>query len=146
MREGLAGADIIIEADRIAAVLPAASAPDSLPGTDLRAGMVFPAFADMHTHIDKAHIWERSRNPDGSFIGALSTVQEDREAFWSVDDLRLRMDFSLRAAYAHGTALLRTHLDCMKPQYQTAFEVFREMRAAWAGRVELQAARALRYA
>jgi cytosine deaminase len=25
--------------------------------------MVFPAFVDMHTHLDKGHIWGRAPNP-----------------------------------------------------------------------------------
>jgi cytosine deaminase len=42
--------------------------------------MVFPAFVDMHTHLDKGHIWPRSPNPDGSFMGALTTVRADSAA------------------------------------------------------------------
>ena len=68
------------------------------PGTsvDMQGAMVFPGFIDMHTHLDKGHIWARSPNPNGTFMGALETVQADREARWSRDDVRRRMDFSLR--------------------------------------------------
>jgi cytosine deaminase len=101
--------------------------------------MVWPAFVDMHTHIDKGHIWPRKANPDGTFIGALDAVREDREARWTEDDVRARMEFSLRSAYAHGTALLRTHIDSLPPQHRISWPVFAEMRDRWAGRVELQA-------
>jgi cytosine deaminase len=49
------------------------------------------------------------------------------------------MEFSLRCAYAHGTRVIRTHLDSIPPQDATSWPVFEAMRAAWAGRIELQA-------
>jgi cytosine deaminase len=101
--------------------------------------MVWPAFVDMHTHIDKGHIWPRKSNPDGTFLGALEAVRADREANWSAKDIRARMEFSLRSAYAHGTALLRTHIDSLPPQHDISWPVFAEMRDRWAGRIELQA-------
>lgn len=107
---------------------------------DMAGAMVLPAFTDMHTHLDKGHIWPRSPNPDGTFIGALTTVGADRAARWSARDVAARMEFSLRSAYAHGTAAIRTHLDAIPPQDEISFAVFREKRAEWAGRIDLQAA------
>src|SRR6056297_1277157 len=107
---------------------------------DMKGAMVLPAFVDMHTHLDKGHIWARSPNPDGSFMGALETVAADRAAHWSAVDVRARMSFGLRAAFAHGTAAIRTHLDAIPPQHEISFPVFRELREEWAGRIELQAA------
>ncbi len=109
------------------------------PEVDVKGAMVLPAFVDMHTHLDKGHIWPRSPNPDGTFAGALETVGADRKARWSAADVRARMDFSLRAAYAHGTRAIRTHLDSIPPQDAISFPVFREARAEWAGRIDLQA-------
>ena len=107
---------------------------------DMQGAMVFPAFVDMHTHLDKGHIWTRAPNPDGTFAGALSTVEADRMAHWSAQDVRARMDFALRCAWAHGTRAIRTHLDSRPPQDEISFGVFRETRADWAGRIDLQAA------
>ncbi len=109
-------------------------------GIDMGGAMLFPAFVDMHTHLDKGHIWPRAPNPDGSFMGALTTVGMDREAHWSAADVAARMDFALRCAFAHGTRAIRTHLDSRTPQDDISWPVFREMRDAWAGRIELQAA------
>lgn len=112
------------------------------PGTgqtiDMAGAMVFPAFVDMHTHLDKGHIWGRSPNPDGTFTGALDTVGADREARWSGADLRRRMDFALRCAFAHGTQAIRTHLDSIPPQENITWPVFGELREEWAGRIDLQ--------
>ncbi|WP_138472527.1 cytosine deaminase [Poseidonocella sp. HB161398] len=107
---------------------------------DMAGAMVFPCFIDMHTHLDKGHIWPRSPNPDGTFMGALTTVGRDRVARWSAEDVRRRMEFSLRCAYAHGTRAIRTHLDSLAPQDEISWPVFAEMREAWKGRIELQAA------
>jgi cytosine deaminase len=49
------------------------------------------------------------------------------------------MDFALRAAYAHGTALVRTHLDSAAPQHRISWPVFADMRERWAGKIDLQA-------
>lgn len=114
---------------------------DGPPGerVDMQRAMVFPAFVDMHTHLDKGHIWDRAPNPDGTFMGALNTVASDREANWGAEDVRRRMEFSLACAYAHGTRAVRTHLDSIPPQDGISFPVFREVQSDWAGRIDLQA-------
>ncbi|MDL2405297.1 cytosine deaminase [Rhizobium calliandrae] len=137
--EGLMKADIVVADGLIKDILPAGSAPAEFAKADMRDGMVWPTFADMHTHIDKGHIWERRANPDGSFVGALEAVRADREANWSADDVRKRMEFSLRSAYAHGTSLIRTHLDSLAPQHRISFEVFSQMRETWKEKIALQA-------
>lgn len=113
--------------------------PPQALAVDMQGAMVFPAFVDMHTHLDKGHIWARAPNPDGSFAGALSTVGADRAANWSAEDVRRRMSFALRSAYAHGTRAIRTHLDSIPPQPDISFPVFRELQQEWAGRIDLQA-------
>ena len=106
---------------------------------DMGGAMVFPAFIDMHTHLDKGHIWGRAPNPDGTFQGALDTVAADRKARWTAEDVKARMDFALRCAYAHGTRAIRTHLDSSPPQADITWPVFRDIQRRWAGRIDLQA-------
>jgi cytosine/creatinine deaminase len=127
--------DIGIQAGRITSVAAAGSGD----GIALAGRMVWPSPVDMHTHLDKGHIWPRARNPDGSFMGALETVHADRAANWTAADVAARMDFSLRCAHAHGTAAIRTHLDSLLPQPAISWPVFSEMREKWRGRIELQA-------
>ncbi|WP_372893691.1 cytosine deaminase [Rhodosalinus sp.] len=128
--EDLVRTDISIAGDRIVAE----------GGTPVEMGgaMVLPCFVDMHTHLDKGHIWDRAPNPDGTFPSALAAVAADREANWSAEDVRARMDFALRCAQAHGTRAIRTHLDSLPPQDAITWPVFREMRAEWADRIALQ--------
>ncbi|MCB1968899.1 MAG: cytosine deaminase [Geminicoccaceae bacterium] len=133
--------DVAIENGRIAMVEEAGKVCDmAFEGGRIDAGdgLLFPTFADMHTHLDKGHIWPRAANPDGSFAGALEAVRADREANWSAGDVEARMEFALRCAWAHGTSAVRTHLDSSPPQHRISFPVFAAMRERWAGRIELQ--------
>ena len=107
---------------------------------NMHGAFVLPCFTDMHTHLDKGHIWDRAPNPDGTFMGALTTVGADRQANWSAEDVRARMNFALRSAFAHGTRAIRTHLDSIPPQDDISWGVFKEVRADWADRIALQAA------
>lgn len=106
---------------------------------EMGGAMVLPAFIDMHTHLDKGQIWGRSPNPDGSFMGALGAAGLDRERYWTAADVRRRMEFALRSAYAHGTRAIRTHLDSIPPQDAISWPLFAEVREEWAGRIDLQA-------
>lgn len=63
----------------------------------------------------------------------------DRKTSWNPEDVRRRMEFSLAAAYAHGTKAIRTHIDSIPPQHSISWPVFKEVRDAWAGRIDLQA-------
>ena len=137
--DGLAPCDIVIEKERIASIDPTAVVQDGLPRFDLDQGIVLPRLVDVHTHIDKGHIWQRAPNPDGSFMGARTTVMADREANWSYDDVAKRMDFALRCAFAHGTGALRTHIDSYPKQIPISWPLFAEMHEEWKGRIALQA-------
>lgn len=106
---------------------------------DLEGRMIWPAPIDVHTHLDKGHIWPRARNADGSFASALETVRADRAARWTAEDVAARMEFALRCAWAHGTAAIRTHLDSSGKQGRITWPVFAEARERWAGRIDLQA-------
>ena len=102
---------------------------------DLRRGMVWPCLIDAHTHLDKAHTWERAPNPDGTFEGAITTVMADRSANWSADDVRQRMEFGLRCSFAHGTKAVEDFLD--QPRHHHVFLHRTPTHASWLNQVEL---------
>ena len=135
----LARVDISVENGLITSVTPAGSGPTLPNVVDMDGGIVLPAFVDLHTHLDKGHIWPRRPSPDGTWWGALLAVNDDRTANWAANDVERRFDFALRCAWAHGTAAIRTHLDSTPPQHEISFAVFEKMRERWAGRIELQA-------
>jgi len=137
--DGLAACDIVVEGERIAQITPSAVTHDGLPRFDLREGIVLPRLVDVHTHIDKGHIWHRAPNPNGTHAGARAAVMADREKSWSRADVAKRMDFTLRCAFAHGTGALRTHIDSYPKQTPISWPLFAEMREHWKGRIALQA-------
>lgn len=131
--------DIAVVDGVVSAIAPSLDATNGGTVYDCRSGLVLPALVDIHTHLDKGHIWPRKENPDGTWLGALLAVQDDRTNLWAAEDVERRFDFALRCAYAHGTAAIRTHLDSAPPQHEISWTLFEKMREQWAGRIELQA-------
>ncbi|PTW63273.1 cytosine deaminase [Breoghania corrubedonensis] len=139
---GLARVDIRIDGATITRIDPSRPRNNALgadPATvvDLDAGMILPTLVDSHVHLDKGHIWPRHANADGTFPSALQTVSQDRIANWSAEDVRARMDFALRCAYAHGTSLIRTHIDSLPPQDEITWPVLCEVIEDWSDRLSL---------
>ncbi len=132
--------DIAISGSEIASVHPSSEqtpAPAEAQLLDVDAALVLPGLIDSHVHLDKAHTWGRAPNRTATFWDALATLANDKEK-WSAADLERRAEFSLRCAYAHGTRIIRTHVDTGLPWAETSHSVMAELRARWAGRIELQ--------
>lgn len=140
VREDLVPVDIEIRQGQIAAIqLSGGEIAAGIPIVDLKGGQVWPCFVDVHTHLDKGHIWERAANPDGSFEGALRSVPVDRNQRWTVEDVYRRMAFGIKCSYAHGTQAIRTHIDALDGQGAISLEAFRALQAEWQDRLVLQA-------
>jgi cytosine/creatinine deaminase len=138
--DGFAMVDILVDEGAIAKIVPTGVVDfGEAPEVAMSGRIVLPLFVDVHTHLDKGHIWRRKRNPIGDFAGALAANVEDRAANWTAADVAARMQFSLRCAYAHGTTAIRTHIDSVGPQTRISWPVLAEARARWRGRVDLQA-------
>ena len=132
--------DLEIVEGTISAILAAGTYQNyAYPSIDVQGGMIWACFVDLHTHLDKGHIWNRAPNRDGTFDSALTTVKVDSEKNWNAEDVYRRMEFGLKCSYAHGTKAVRTHLDSAGKQGAISFEVFRELREEWADRIILQA-------
>lgn len=131
--------DLTIVGARITAVAPAADTPPPAGATvvDLGGALVFPGFVDAHVHLDKAHTWDRAPNRSATFWDALTTLGRDREN-WTAADLERRAEFALRCAFAHGTRIIRTHVDTGLPWAETSHAVMAMLRERWVGRIELQ--------
>jgi cytosine/creatinine deaminase len=138
--DGFAIVDILVNDGAIAKIAPAGAVDfGDAPQVAMSGRIVLPLFVDVHTHLDKGHVWRRKRNPSGDFAGALTANIEDRSANWTAADVAARMEFGLRCAYAHGTTAIRTHIDSVGPQTRISWPVLAEARARWRGRIDLQA-------
>lgn len=139
-QEGLCLVDLEIAQGIIAQIVPAGNAAASDAQTiDCRKGQVWPCFVDMHTHLDKGHIWERSPNPDGTFASAIETAKTDSQKYWQAEDVYRRLEFGLKCSYAHGTKAIRTHIDSYGEQAAISLSVFKALQRQWADKVTLQA-------
>lgn len=135
--EGALLLDLLIDRGCIAGLLPAGTAPEAGPRVDLQGRHLWPAFIDMHTHLDCGHAIPRVR-PDGTIHGGFSLTEKDWPR-WTDDDLDLRMEFGIRCAYAHGVAALRSHVDSETLAYSKHhWRALDRLRAKWARRVDLQ--------
>jgi cytosine/creatinine deaminase len=138
--DGFAIVDILVDKGAIAKIVPAGVEDfGDTPEVAMSGRIVLPLFVDVHTHLDKGHIWRRKRNPVGDFPSAVVATIEDRAANWSAADVAARMEFSLRSAYAHGTTAIRTHIDSAGPQTRISWPVLAEARERWLGRIDVQA-------
>lgn len=138
-REGLCLVDIEIVAGKINKIILASEKVVNSPAIDLRKGIVFPCFVDVHTHLDKGHIWERSPNKEGTFDNALKTSLEDAQQYWQAEDVYQRMEFGIKCSYAHGSVAIRTHIDAFGKQGEISLGVFQTLQQKWADRIALQA-------
>ena len=135
--------DVEIAAGTIARITPAGTEHlfpiADIPIVDLCNGLILPCFVDMHTHLDKGHIWERSPNPDGTFASAIDTARADAQKNWNADDVYRRMEFGLKCSYAHGTTAIRTHIDATGEQGIVSLGVLEALQTEWGDRLILQA-------
>ncbi len=138
-REGLGLIDLEISSGVITKIVPAGSLEiTETPVIDLQKRQVWPCFADLHTHLDKGHVWERSPNPDGTFQAAIETIGKD-QTHWNAEEVYRRMEFGLKCSYAQGTQAIRTHLDSGGKLADISWEVFKSLQQEWSDRLILQA-------
>jgi cytosine/creatinine deaminase len=131
--------DGIIAQITAAGELRALDALADVPIVDLQQRLVWCCFVDLHTHLDKGHIWPRTSNLDGSFASALTQTQTDREQHWQTEDVYRRMEFGLKCCYAHGTKAVRTHIDTFGEQAALSLAAFKPLQQEWRERIQLQA-------
>jgi cytosine deaminase len=146
--EDLTQVNLLIDQGIITQIQPAQDRSDSrpqdrIPAVDWRGGQVWPCFVDVHTHLDKGHVWERSPHPEVNFLQALNTIKQDRQ-HWTVEDVYRRMEFGLKCSYAHGTAAIRTHLDVEDNQLPISLQAFQALKHQWHDRLILQASALIR--
>ena len=138
-REGLCLVDLEIKDGIIGQIMPSTTENIEHPHLDLKRKIVLPCFVDLHTHLDKGHIWERSPNLDGTFETALSTAIADAEQYWLAEDVYRRLEFGLKCSYTHGTKAIRTHIDAYGQQAEISLAVFQDLQRQWRERLILQA-------
>lgn len=116
-----------------------AAEADAIPAIDLKGGIVWCGLIDMHTHLDKGHVWGRSPNPSATFEDALEIIRADASKHWDAEDVYRRLEFGLKCSYAHGTTAIRTHIDSYGDQAAVSWSVFHALQQDWGDRLTLEA-------
>ena len=130
--------DLVVDNGRVVELRPSGSGERGVESVDLEGRVVWPTLVDMHAHLDKGHVIPRVR-PDGTLHGGFAATIKDR-ARWAAEEMKARMEFGIKCAYAHGVSAIRTHLDSVTLALaERSFALFSELRSAWADRVDLQA-------
>jgi cytosine deaminase len=136
--EGVTAVNLLIEDGSLARVEGAgADRDEAIASVDVGGRQVWPTLIDLHAHLDKGHTVERSPNVDGTFHQARLAAAKDRPN-WTAADLRRRMDFGLRCAYAHGVSAIRTHIDTYHDTAERSWQALSGLRDGWRDRVALQ--------
>lgn len=133
-------ADIGIEQGRIASMAPSGAGPEAPAAAnwDLAGAPVLPAMVDAHTHLDCAFTRGRIADLQPGLLAGIAAKAADR-VNWTENDLRRRAQQALGWAFDAGTAVLRSHVDWLDAaEVPTAWSVFGELAAEWAGRVRLE--------
>ena len=115
LREG-GTADVVLDGDVVAAVLPAGSAPAaSTPDAelDLTGFLLLTAPAEPHAHLDKAGSWDLIEPPMGdlgravdSWVAYTATITEE--------DVATRARAQVLRMVAQGTTAIRSHVDLQR--------------------------------
>jgi len=116
-----------------------AAEADAIPAIDLKGGMVWCGLIDLHTHLDKGHVWGRSPNVSATFEDALEIIRADASKHWDAEDVYRRIEFGLKCSYAHGTTAIRTHIDSYGDQAAVSWSVFHALQQDWGDRLTLEA-------
>ena len=105
--------DVLLRDGRIVAIGPGAGAdaaahgPD-VPSADGRGGVLVPAFADVHAHLDSTRLGLPFR-ANSAGPGLTGLIENDR-ANWRADgDVATRATRTLAATIASGTTVVRSH-------------------------------------
>ena len=125
---------LLIEQGRIAAIEP--RAPGGAATFDLQGALVFTAWVDVHTHLDKGDLLAAGLSAERDLFAAGARVRDDY-ARWTESELRTRIGFALRSALAHGTRALRSFVDEPRLAGALAWRVMRDLKLEWVDRLDL---------
>ena len=101
------------------------------------SGLLIPAMADLHVHIDKTYVVDEVGAADGDLFKAIRQMAAHRDG-WTAEVIHQRMARALSEAYRSGTRALRTHLDWPDARTPHALAAFDALREEWRGRIALQ--------
>ncbi|GIW33336.1 amidohydrolase family protein [Meiothermus sp.] len=126
--------DILVDKGKIVFV---GSAQDK--GEDFGGRAVFPGFVESHCHLDKTLSLgvDGLENQSGTLLEAIERWRESKTKR-AKEDYKTRARAGIWQAISRGTTCLRSHLDMDSPKGLEVLEGMLELRAEFAGRIDLE--------
>lgn len=106
---------------------------------DLRGRLVLPAFAEPHTHLDKALLSERIVNPTNDLMGAIRALEANRDSITRADIVERATRAATRFA-SNGVSVLRTHADTMSDNGLESVEALLEVKRRCSSFIDIEVA------
>jgi cytosine deaminase len=128
--------DIAIERGRIADTAPGLVAHG--PAIDLAGRLVAPGLVETHIHLDKTCIMDRCTAEQGTVAEAVAQTAAAKRAF-TEEDIYARATRTLEKCLAHGTMVMRTHVEIDPGIGLKGFHAIRQLARdhAWAIDIEI---------
>jgi len=130
-------ADVAIDAGRISAIVDAGTFPAGDAALDLAGYVLVPSLVEPHAHLDKAFTADAVINRDGSLLGAIEAWMPARLEFQQAD-IAARAWAVTQRYLAHGTTVIRAHIDAGEGIGLRAVEAILALRAALAGLIDIE--------
>jgi cytosine deaminase len=128
--------DIAIAGGRVVQVAPGLTADG--PAIDLAGRLAAPGLAETHIHLDKTCIMDRCSAEQGTVAEAVAQTAAAKRGF-TEEDIYARATRTLEKCLAHGTMLMRTHVEIDPGIGLKGFHAVRQLARdyAWAIDVEI---------
>ena len=120
-----------------AETLDALALIDAGLAAELAGRLILPGLVEPHAHLDKALTADRVANERGDLDGAIAVWLPYREQLTS-DDIRDRARIAALRYLAHGTTLIRSHVDTGPGIELRAIEALLALREELRGLVDIQ--------
>ena len=127
--------DIAIERGRIADAAPGLVADG--PAIDLAGRLVAPGLVETHIHLDKTCIMDRCTAEQGTVAEAVAQTAAAKRAF-TEEDIYARATRTLEKCLAHGTMLMRTHVEIDPGIGLKGFHAIRQLARDYAWAIDIE--------
>src|SRR6202048_1989283 len=127
--------DIGLDRGRIAAVAPRLAA--DAPSIDLGGRLVAPGLVETHIHLDKTCIIDRCIAEEGTVAEAVAQTAAAKRAF-TEEDIYARAVRTLEKCVAHGTMLMRTHVEIDPGIGLKGFHAIRQLARDYAWAIDIE--------
>jgi cytosine deaminase len=127
--------DIGIAGGRVVQITPGLAA-DGL-AIDLAGRLVSPGLVETHIHLDKTCIMDRCTAEQGTVAEAVAQTAAAKRAF-TEEDIYARATRTLEKCLAHGTMLMRTHVEIDPGIGLKGFHAIRQLARDYAWAIDIE--------